>query len=93
MKNKKTAQPEQQAPAKVIYVGPSIIGVATRNTVYDGIPNTLQTAIETAPFLAGLCIPLETLPEAMAQIRAKSGAFYTLYNKALQYGVESKGEN
>lgn len=93
MKKKKTAQPERQTPAKVIYVGPSILGVATKNTVYEGLPDSLQAAIETAPFLSGLCIPLESLPEAMAQIRAKSGSFYTLYTKALHYGAESKGEN
>lgn len=92
MKNKRSAQQAQPTPTKVIYVGPSILGVATRNTVYDGVPDTLQTAINAAPYLAGLCIPLESLPEAMAQIRAKSGAFYTLYTKALKYGA-TKGEN
>ena len=43
--------------------------------------------------MAGLCVPLGKLREAMAQIQAKSGAFYTLYTKALAYSAQPKGEN
>lgn len=78
---------------KIVYVGPTIIGVATRNTVYDGIPKSLQTAIQTAPYLAGLCVPLSRLSDAMNQIRSENGAIYTLYKKALTNSAKPKGEN
>lgn len=74
---------------KTMYVGPTIIGVAARNTTYDDVPDVIKAETQ-APFLAGLCVPLDKLPVALAQIRAKSGAFYTLYTKALRYGAQKK---
>lgn len=78
---------------RFMYIGPTILGVATRNTVYEEPPAGLQAAIKSAPYMAGLCVPLGKLREAMAQIQAKSGAFYTLYTKALAYSAQPKGEN
>ncbi len=69
----------------VIYVGPTILGVATRNTTYDQIPATIMAAAETAPYLASLCVPASVLPEALRQIRAKEGAYWTFYNMAKGY--------
>ena len=40
--------------SKIIYVGPTITGVATRNTVYDGIPEALARAAKARPYLSGL---------------------------------------
>ena len=77
---------------KVVYVGPTIIGVATRNTVYSEIPESLRTAAEAAPYLTGLCVPIATLSDAMTQIRKRNGAIYTLYKKALAYSAELKGD-
>lgn len=74
---------------KIVYVGPTIIGVATRNTVYDGIPASLQTAIQDAPYLGNLCVPVSGLADAMNQIRQKSGAIYTMYKKALAFSAEN----
>ena len=72
---------------KIVYVGPTIIGVATRNTVYDRIPESLQTAIRDAPYLGNLCVPVSDLADALKQIRHKSGAIYTMYKKALTYSA------
>lgn len=72
---------------KTVYVGPTIIGVATRNTVFDEIPESLQTAIQDAPYLGNLCVPVSALADAMNQIRHKSGAIYTMYKKALTYSA------
>lgn len=77
---------------KIVYVGPTIIGVATRNTVYSEIPDTLQTASQNAPYLIGLCVPIAKLSEAMAQIKNQNGAIYTLYKKALAYSAKMKGD-
>ena len=68
---------------KLVYVGPTIIGVAARNTVYDCIPAQLQEAIRAHPFLQNLIVPISEMPEAMKQIREKRGAAYSMYKKAL----------
>lgn len=69
--------------SKIVYVGPTIVGVATRNTVYSEIPESLQTAIQETPFLGNLCVPISALADAMEQIRHRKGAIYTMYKKAL----------
>lgn len=70
---------------KVVYVGPTIIGVAARNTTYSAIPDALQEASKTAPYLLGLCVPVSRLSMALTQIQRAEGSFYTLYQKALGY--------
>ena len=68
---------------RFMYVGPSIIGVATRNTTHDEMPEALANGIKVAPYLSGLCIPFDRLGEALKQITRQSGAVYNLYSKAL----------
>lgn len=79
--------------SKIVYVGPTIPGVATRNTTYSEMPESLKEAAKATPYLKGLCIPVNTLAVAMGQIRNKEGAFYTLYNKALTFSADTKGAN
>ncbi len=70
--------------SKIVYVGPTIPGVASRNTVYDDTPpEALRTAIQNTPFLGNLVVPISGLADAMNQIRTRSGAVYTIYKKAL----------
>lgn len=74
-KAKKTEQ-----TATVVYVGPSIPGVAKQFTFYrEGIPTALAEAIEAAPAMEGLVIPLEQLPEAMKKLRGGYGHIFRLY--------------
>ena len=74
--------------SKIVYVGPTIPGVANRNTAYDDTPpEALQAAIRNAPYLGNLVVPISDLADAMAQIRNRNGAIYTLYKKALTYSV------
>ena len=73
-----------EAAGTVVYCGPSIKGVARQFTAYNnGIPEGLKQAAEKNKILAALIVPLEDLPEAMRQLRQKSGRIYTLY-KAVQ---------
>ena len=73
-----------EAAGTVAYCGPSIKGVARQYTAYNnGIPEGLKQAAEKNKILAALIVPLEDLPEAMRQLRQKSGRIYTLY-KAVQ---------
>lgn len=69
----------------VMYVGPTILGVATRNTTYPAIPGSIMAAAETAPYLASLCVPISQVAPAMKQIRNKEGAYWTFYNMAMGY--------
>lgn len=79
--------------SKIIYVGPTIPGVATRNTVYSETPESLKAAAQAAPYLNGLCVPVSGLSDALAQIRHRKGAVYTLYQKALENSANLKGAN
>ena len=73
-----------EAAGTVVYCGPSIKGVARQFTAYNnGIQEGLKQAAEKNKILAALIVPLEDLPEAMRQLRQKSGRIYTLY-KAVQ---------
>lgn len=73
-----------EAAGTVVYCGPSIKGVARQYTAYNnGIPEGLKQAAEKNKILAALIVPMEDLPEAMRQLRQRSGRIYTLY-KAVQ---------
>lgn len=73
-----------EAAGTVVYCGPSIKGVARQYTAYNnGIPEGLKQAAEKNKILAAPIVPLEDLPEAMRQLRQRSGRIYTLY-KAVQ---------
>lgn len=74
--------------SRFMYVGPTIVGVATRNTTYDEAPEALTAAIQTRPYLASLCVPLDRLAPAMNQLNMRQGGIFTLYNKALSESAE-----
>lgn len=69
--------------SKLVYIGPTISGVAIRNAVYEELPMALTKAMQVRPYLSGLCVPIPKLPGAMDQIDRKQGGVYTLYQKAL----------
>ena len=75
---------------RFMYVGPSIIGVATRNTTHDEMPESLAEGIKAAPYLSGLCVPFDRLGDALKQITRQSGAIYSLYTKALAESADIK---
>ena len=79
---KRTTRKAAEAAGTVVYCGPSIKGVAKQFTAYN-IPEGLKAATEKNKVLAALIVPLEDLPEAMRQLRQKSGRIHTLY-KAVQ---------
>lgn len=87
----KTAQAKAAAtPETVVYVGPSILGVANRNTVYNnGLPQELQDAIKKEPAFKNLLVPISQLSAAGSDIANKRGAAYTFYEKAMQYKQEN----
>ena len=64
------------------YCGPTIPGVAKQFTFYRGGVREALEAQKQHPVLGGLIVPLEQLPEAMEQLRKKTGPIYALYLKA-----------
>ena len=82
MTAKKQAKPAAEA-GTVVYCGPTIPGVAKQFTFYrGGVPAALTAAQKKAPVLGGLTVPLAQLPEAMRQLRERTGPIYALYRKA-----------
>ena len=76
---------------KTMYVGPTIPSVATRNTVYEEMPEPLKKAAKAFPYLAGLCVPISELRKALD---GRDGHIYRLYTKALADSAEiQKGAN
>lgn len=49
--------------SKKIYIGPTIDGIAIRNTVYEKLPEPLEKAVRENPYLAGLCTRSPPLPQ------------------------------
>lgn len=79
---------------KRVYVGPTINGIATRNTTYEALPEPLEAAIKARPYLSSLCVPIASLGSALRQISGQQGGIYTLYNRALSESAEiQKGVN
>ena len=66
-----------------MYVGPTIPGLAIRNTTYEMKSSAMNAAIKAKPYLAGLCVPISGLAEAMSQINHQSGGVYNMYKNAL----------
>lgn len=69
-----------QTAGTVVYVGPTVPGVANQNTFYtNGIPTPLAEAITKNPSMSGLVIPLDQMPDAMKKLRGGYGHIYRLY--------------
>ena len=82
MTAKKQTKPAAEA-GTLVYCGPTIPGGAKQFTSYrGGIPEALAAARKQTPVLGGLIVPLDQLPEAMRQLREKTGSIYALYRKA-----------
>nr|DAH03583.1 MAG TPA: hypothetical protein [Caudoviricetes sp.] len=74
----------------VVYIGPTINGVAIENTTFNnGISPELQAAIKRCPAIGNLCIPVRELSGALKQLSSQKGSVFEMYKAALKY---QKGE-
>jgi hypothetical protein len=75
---------------KTIYLGPTIIGVATTSTVFDGtaLPATITEAAQEEPALLSLCVPIANASKAMQEITNGKGPAAVFYRKALAYAAK-----
>ena len=84
---KKVTKPE--APTRLMYVGPTVMGGLAQNAVYEGMPAVVETIKETCPLVSNLFIPIEKYPEASEQIRAGKGAYYSAWKAVNAYKVKN----
>ncbi len=85
----------KQTGPVIIYMGPSIRGVAAYGTVYNnGIPDALGEKIREIPVIAQLLVPVEAASQAMADRADGSTAFGACYEKTLaELRKQMKTEN
>lgn len=89
----KKKQPAAKAPETVLYVGPTINGIAITGTVYSSIPEAAKAAREKAPMILNLFIPTREYGTAEQMIREKRGYIYSAYTEALKLKKEKGGNN
>lgn len=81
-----SAKKASKTVEKQIYIGPTISGIATHNTIFNnGIPAELEKAMESEKAFKNLVVPLSSLAQAKKEIESKSGSTYIFYKKVENY--------
>lgn len=75
--------PKKDGP--MMYVGPTISGLAIQNVVYSSIPSTIETVKKEVPEIINLFIPVSKYGDAERMIRTGSGYLYNAFVKALEF--------
>jgi len=73
------------APERLMYVGPSLLGGLTQNTVYEGLPAIVDEIRKDCPLLINLFVPIGKYPTATEQIRSGKGNFYAAWKSVEAY--------
>ena len=82
----KTTENNEVRKETLVYLGPTIVGVATQNTFFNnGLSEELKNAIKEMPVINNLIVPLSKYTKASSEINKKEGAMYEFYKIALQY--------
>lgn len=80
---KKERNVRRKNAEKRIYVGPTILGVAAKNTIFSGeLPGSLKEAIKKNPYLSNLVVSVGQYPAAEKMLRNKKGYVYDAYQEA-----------
>ena len=82
---KTTKKTAVQAAEPLMYVGPTIRGVAIQNRVYTEIPEPAKAAITECPLLVNLFVQIQKYPIAERQISEGRGSLYVAFDAALSY--------
>lgn len=88
MPEKKSTKQEAPKTAKepVIYIGPSIVGVATKGTVYkNGLTPQMDRAVKELPALNTLLVEIGKITQARKDPKNKESAVSICYVKAEEY--------
>ncbi|MCD8364775.1 MAG: hypothetical protein LUC83_02980 [Clostridiales bacterium] len=78
----KKAEPKKET--KLMYVGPTLPGIAIQNRVYTEIPAGAADMIARDAELRNLFIPVASYPKANKMLREGTGYIYKAYAKALK---------
>lgn len=71
----------------LVYVGPTIPGIANHGTAYNnGIPQGLRKEAEKKPLLNKLIVDITDMPEAIRSINRKTGVIYEAYKTVNKEG-------
>ena len=57
----------------LMYIGPTVPGIAIKNRVYEEIPESLKEAMKEVPEYGNLLIPITEYPEAELMISTGKG--------------------
>lgn len=85
---KKQEATQVASKAPVMYVGPTIAGVAIQNTVYTEIPDGALEAAKELPAIRNLFVPIREYPAAEQMLRTGKGYIASAWKKALAYKNE-----
>ncbi|MGN0706579.1 MAG: hypothetical protein ACI4JC_01085 [Faecalibacterium sp.] len=76
----------------LVYIGPTIPGVAYNGTAYtDGLPDAFEEIIKEIPALRRLLVHPSELPKCLEQVRLKNSRlhlFYEIVQEQVQKGVK-----
>lgn len=74
---------DQQGKKKepLMYIGPTVPGIAIKNRVYEEIPESLKEAIKEVPEYGNLLIPITEYPEAELMLSTGKGYAASAYKK------------
>lgn len=82
---------KQAAGKTVMYLGPSITGVAATGTVYNnGLTPQMQAAAEELPALNTLLVEIGGIVQARHDLRNKNSGISICYRKAEEYAEGRK---
>lgn len=84
--NKKVtvAKAPKKVSEPVMYVGPTMLGIAIYGTVYSAIPDAAVKAKEKAPLFLNLFIPIKEYGSAESQMRKEKGYIWEAYKQAVE---------
>ena len=68
----------------LMYVGPTVTGLAIQNQVYSEIPKEAEALFLEHPEVRNLFIPVRDYPKANRMIRERAGYIYSAYLSALE---------
>ena len=68
-------------PADVMYMGPTIAGVARHSTVFKGgiLPQKAEECISIFPPMKRLFVPLKKMPDIVKELNKKKGVLWEVY--------------
>lgn len=81
-KKKEEARNRNGQGGTVMYLGPTIKGVAATGTLYNnGLPKEMEEEVKKQPLIKELLIPLGQIAEKQKALKDRGSAISTIYQK------------